>query len=122
MAASLIHFNGNRGPMATTHSMSQGDPPIYVLIGNEMEPWVKIRGTARGSIRYYAVVRPTLESQYVGHEGVVGSVCDDGNASNRPDVAVVRVEVINFTATTRPEGAAQGGHVGERQHRLIGAT
>ncbi|MBA0626715.1 hypothetical protein Godav_004330 [Gossypium davidsonii] len=58
----------------------------------------------------------------VGREGNVDSGFDSGNAQNRSGVKVVRVEAINFAATARPKGAAQGGHAGEGQHRLVGAT
>ncbi|PPS16164.1 hypothetical protein GOBAR_AA04413 [Gossypium barbadense] len=47
----------------------------------------------------------------VGRQGVIGSVSDGGNARIRPGVAAVRVEAMNFAATMRPKGAAQGGHL-----------
>ncbi|KAK5825631.1 hypothetical protein PVK06_020487 [Gossypium arboreum] len=34
----------------------------------------------------------------------------------------VEVETTNSAATVRPEGTAQGGHVGEGQHQLVGAA
>ncbi|KAK5846488.1 hypothetical protein PVK06_002778 [Gossypium arboreum] len=60
--------------------------------------------------------RSVVQSADVGHKGAVDSVRDGGNSRNRPNVATVRVEAMNFTITARPEGSAQCGHAEEGQY------
>ncbi|KAH1064219.1 hypothetical protein J1N35_029206 [Gossypium stocksii] len=46
-------------------------------------------------------------SQDVGYESAIDSVCNGGNARNRPNVKVVWMEATNFVATERPEETTQ---------------
>ncbi|PPD91103.1 hypothetical protein GOBAR_DD11964 [Gossypium barbadense] len=66
--------------------------------------------------------RSVAQSIDVGREDIIDSVPDGGNARNRLGVAAVRVKATNFATTARPEGFAQGGHVGDEQHRLVGTA
>ncbi|MBA0799927.1 hypothetical protein Gohar_010405, partial [Gossypium harknessii] len=55
-------------------------------------------------------------------KGDVGSVCNGGNARNKSGIVVFWVKTTNFIAIARLEGAAQGRHADEEQHRLVGAA
>lgn len=62
---------------------------------------------------YHASHRKCWTISDVGRQCVSGSVHDSENARIGPDVVVVRVEPMNFVATTRPKSVAQGGHARE---------
>ncbi|KAG8500840.1 hypothetical protein CXB51_002948 [Gossypium anomalum] len=82
------------GLAATTNFTYLGERLINVPIGEKVEPWPELYGTTLAAQRYLTAVKSTLgrryiiecilsecfaKSEYVGHEGIVDSVCDDGN-------------------------------------------
>ncbi|KAG8483089.1 hypothetical protein CXB51_022061 [Gossypium anomalum] len=89
------------------------------------EPIITGLAVIPGKVDLYKALLWTVPDKFevgdAGHQGVVGSVRDDGNARARPSVTAVQVEATNSATTTRPERAAQGGHAREEQRRL-GAT
>ncbi|KAH1082864.1 hypothetical protein J1N35_022625 [Gossypium stocksii] len=51
------------GLVVATISTSPSEQPIYVPIGDKVEPWVELRRTTRVARKYPTTVRSTLRSR-----------------------------------------------------------
>ncbi|MBA0814277.1 hypothetical protein Gohar_020117, partial [Gossypium harknessii] len=71
--------------------------PLYIPIGDNVEPWAELCGTTRVARRYSIVVRSTLGSR----------LCNGGDAQIGLSDVRVQVQAKDFSSTTRHRNIAQ---------------
>ncbi|KAK5825142.1 hypothetical protein PVK06_019946 [Gossypium arboreum] len=93
------------GVVPATIFTSPSGHPLYIPIGDKVEPWAELCETLGPTIRYLTVARSTLESREC--ESATGSLCDSGDTQIGSSDATVWVKAKYSTDTARHRSTTQ---------------